>query len=86
MLTLDMLGTARQIKVNKETTTIVDGAGDSDKIKARVATIRAANRNHHFYFDREKITRNALQNWLAALLSLRLARNRNRNERNEMAH
>ena len=33
-----MLGQARQVKVNKETTTIVDGAGDSEAIKARVAT------------------------------------------------
>ncbi len=53
--TLDMLGTARQIKVNKETTTIVDGAGDSDKIKARVATIRAAIETTTSDFDREKL-------------------------------
>ena len=39
---LDMLGQARQVKVNKETTTIVDGAGDSEAIQARVATIRNA--------------------------------------------
>ena len=53
--TLDMLGRARQVKVNKETTTIVDGAGDSDKIAARVATIRAAIEKTTSDFDREKL-------------------------------
>ena len=53
--TLEMLGQARQIKVNKETTTIVDGAGDPEAIKARVATIRAAIENTTSEFDREKL-------------------------------
>ena len=53
--TLEMLGQARQIKVNKETTTIVDGAGDSEAIKARVATIRAAIEKTASEFDREKL-------------------------------
>ena len=53
--TLDMLGCARQVKVNKETTTIVDGAGDSAKIAARVATIRAAIEKTTSDFDREKL-------------------------------
>lgn len=53
--TLEMLGQARQIKVNKETTTIVDGAGDSEAIKARVATIRAAIEKTTSEFDREKL-------------------------------
>ncbi|MCF2670410.1 chaperonin GroEL [Butyricicoccus pullicaecorum] len=53
--TLDMLGRARQVKVNKETTTIVDGAGDSEKIAARVATIRAAIEKTTSDFDREKL-------------------------------
>ena len=39
--TLDMLGHARQVKVNKENTTIVDGAGDKDQIAARVGQIKA---------------------------------------------
>lgn len=52
---MDMLGNARQIKVNKETTTIVDGAGDSEKIKARVAAIRNAIENTTSDFDREKL-------------------------------
>ncbi|MGM9613351.1 MAG: chaperonin GroEL [Butyricicoccus sp.] len=53
--TLAMLGQARQVKVNKETTTIVDGAGDSEAIKARVATIRAAIEKTTSDFDREKL-------------------------------
>lgn len=53
--TLDMLGQARQIKVNKETTTIVDGAGNSEDIQARVATIRNAIENTTSDFDREKL-------------------------------
>ena len=39
--TIDMLGRARQVKVNKENTVIVDGAGDKEAIKARVAQIRS---------------------------------------------
>ncbi len=53
--TLQMLGQARQIKVNKETTTIVDGAGDPEAIKGRVATIRAAIEKTTSDFDREKL-------------------------------
>ena len=53
--TLEMLGQARQVKVNKETTTIVDGAGDSEAIHARVATIRNAIENTTSEFDREKL-------------------------------
>lgn len=53
--TMEMLGEARQVKVNKETTTIVDGAGDSEAIKARVNTIRNAIENTTSDFDREKL-------------------------------
>ncbi|OUP53847.1 chaperonin GroL [Butyricicoccus pullicaecorum] len=53
--TLEMLGQARQVKVNKETTTIVDGAGDSEAIKARVTTIRNAIEKTTSDFDREKL-------------------------------
>ena len=51
--TLQMLGQARQIKVNKETTTIVDGAGDPEAIKARVAPIRNAVGKTTSGFQRE---------------------------------
>ena len=53
--TIDMLGRARQVKVNKEHTIIVGGAGNSDDIKARVAQIRAAIETTTSDFDREKL-------------------------------
>ena len=53
--TLDMLGSARQIKVTKETTTIVDGAGDKQAIANRVAEIRGAIERTTSDFDREKL-------------------------------
>ena len=54
-VSLDMLGRAKQVKVNKETTIIVDGAGDSDAIKARVNQIRTAISTTTSDFDREKL-------------------------------
>ena len=53
--TLDMLGRARQVKVQKENTIIVDGAGDSEYIKARVAQIRSQIETSTSDFDREKL-------------------------------
>lgn len=53
--TLDMLGHARQVKVNKENTIIVGGAGDPADIKARVAQIRTAIETTTSDFDREKL-------------------------------
>ena len=53
--TLDQLGRARQIKVTKENTIIVDGAGDVSEIKARVAQIRAGIETTTSDFDREKL-------------------------------
>ena len=53
--TLDQLGSARQVKVNKENTIIVGGAGDSGEIKARVAQIRAAIEVSTSEFDKEKL-------------------------------
>jgi chaperonin GroEL len=52
---IEMLGHARQIKVNKEHTIIVGGAGDSDAIRARVNQIRAAIVETTSDFDREKL-------------------------------
>ncbi len=49
------LGRARQIKVTKENTVIVDGMGDGDMIKARVAQIRAQIETTTSDFDREKL-------------------------------
>jgi len=53
--TVAQLGRARQIKVNKENTIIVDGAGDSEAIKARVGQIRSAIETTTSDFDREKL-------------------------------
>ena len=53
--TIDMLGHARQVKVNKEHTIIVDGAGNPADIKARVAQIRTAIEETTSDFDREKL-------------------------------
>ena len=53
--TMDMLGHARQVKVNKEHTIIVGGSGDSDAIKARVNQIRTAIEETTSDFDREKL-------------------------------
>ena len=53
--TMEQLGHARQVKVNKDNTIIVDGAGDSEAIKARVAQIRAAIETTTSEFDKEKL-------------------------------
>ena len=45
--TIDMLGTARQVKIDKENTVIVEGGGDPDEIKARIASIRSQIESHH---------------------------------------
>ena len=52
---LEMLGHARQIKVNKENTIIVGGAGNPDEIKARIAQIKVAIESTTSDFDREKL-------------------------------
>lgn len=53
--TIDQLGRARQVKVDKENTIIVDGAGKSEEIKDRVAQIRAQLETTTSDFDREKL-------------------------------
>lgn len=53
--TMDQLGTARQVKIEKENTIIVDGAGDKDAIKGRVAQIRQQIETSTSDFDREKL-------------------------------
>lgn len=52
---LTQLGRARQVKIDKENTIIVDGAGDSQDIKARVGQIRAQIDETSSDFDREKL-------------------------------
>ncbi len=53
--TIDQLGQAKQIVIQKENTIIVDGAGDKKDIKSRVSQIRAAIENTTSDFDREKL-------------------------------
>ena len=53
--TVDQLGTARQVKIEKENTIIVDGAGDKEAIKGRVAQIRQQIETTTSEFDREKL-------------------------------
>ena len=52
---LDMLGGARQIRVTKDNTTIIDGNGDSDEIAARVSQIKRQYEESTSEFDREKL-------------------------------
>ena len=52
---LDMLGRARQVKIDKENTIIVDGNGDKKDIEARTAQIRAQIEETTSDFDREKL-------------------------------
>ena len=52
---IEMLGHARQIKVNKENTIIVGGAGNPDEIKSRIAQIKMAIETTTSDFDREKL-------------------------------
>ena len=54
-VTLDQLGHARQVKVNKDNTIIVDGAGYAEDIKNRVGQIKAAIETTTSDFDREKL-------------------------------
>lgn len=53
--TLDLLGTAEKVTVNKDNTTIVNGAGDKEQIAARVAQIKAQIANTTSDYDREKL-------------------------------
>jgi chaperonin GroEL len=52
---LSQLGRARRVVVSKDTTTIIDGAGDSDAIKGRINQIKTEIENTDSDFDREKL-------------------------------
>ena len=54
-VTMDQLGRAKSVKVQKENTIIVDGCGDKDEIAARVSQIRAQIEETTSDFDREKL-------------------------------
>ena len=53
--TMAMLGTARQVKVTKENTTIVDGGGSDENIAERIAMLRKQREETKSEFDREKL-------------------------------
>ena len=53
--TLDMLGRARQVQVDKENTTIVEGAGEASEIKARINSLRGQIEETTSDYDREKL-------------------------------
>ncbi|NDV86083.1 chaperonin GroEL [Aurantimonas aggregata] len=54
-VTLDMLGRAKKVSITKENTTVVDGAGESEQIKARVGQIKAQIEETTSDYDREKL-------------------------------
>src|SRR3979490_352153 len=54
-VTLDMLGRAKKVRIEKENTTIIDGAGKKDAIPARVAQIRAQIEETTSDYDKEKL-------------------------------
>ena len=54
-VTMDMLGTAKKVSINKDNTTIVDGAGNKAEIEARVSQIRQQIEETSSDYDREKL-------------------------------
>ena len=54
-VTMDMLGTAKKVTINKDNTTIVDGAGNKAEIEARVSQIRQQIEETSSDYDREKL-------------------------------
>jgi chaperonin GroEL len=54
-VTLNDLGTAKKVQIDKENTTIIDGAGKGDKIKARIAEIRKQVEDATSDYDKEKL-------------------------------
>jgi chaperonin GroEL len=54
-VTLDMLGQAKRVRIEKENTTIIDGAGKKDDILARTGQIRAQIEETTSDYDREKL-------------------------------
>ncbi len=54
-ITLDMLGTAKKVRIDKESTTVIDGAGKKKDIAARVAMLRAQIEETTSDYDKEKL-------------------------------
>lgn len=57
--TLEMLGTAKSVKVTKETTTIVGGAGKKEDIEARIGSLKRQQTDTTSEYDRDKLTERA---------------------------
>ena len=55
-VTVNMLGRAKTVKVDKDSTTIVDGAGEKEAIKSRVAALRAQLENETSSYEKEKLS------------------------------
>ncbi len=53
--TMDMLGSARQVKISKEETTLIEGKGTSESIKKRIAQIKRQHEDSTSEFDKEKL-------------------------------
>jgi chaperonin GroEL len=83
--TLDMLGTARQVKASKENTIIVDGAGDSAEIKARIAQIKNEHDISTSDYDKEKL-QERLAKLSGGVAVIKVARHRDRDEGKEAPH
>src|SRR5439155_23852270 len=54
-VTLDMLGTAKKVRVEKENTTVIDGAGKKKDIQGRIAQIKAQIEETTSDYDKEKL-------------------------------
>ncbi len=54
-VTIDMLGTAKSVKIDKENTTVIDGAGETSSIEDRIRQIRSQIEETSSDFDREKL-------------------------------
>jgi chaperonin GroEL len=54
-VTIDMLGSARRVTINKDNTTVIDGAGEKPEIEARVAQIRTQIEDTTSEYDKEKL-------------------------------
>ena len=67
-VTMEQSRRAKSVKVQKESTVIVDGSGEKEEIEARVAQIKHQIAETTSEFDKKKNYRKDLQNWLAALL------------------
>ena len=83
-VTQDMLGRANQVKVDKDNTTIINGAGSAENIKARVNAIKAQIAETTSDYDREKLQERLAK--LAGGVAVIKRSDRSRNEGKETSH